>query len=309
MSRPKGKRSEKSAGITRRRVLQGGAAATVAMASRAHGQEPQAAADRVKAARDGRLPQSIVHWCYKDHWQDVDQFARVTKDLGCASVELIDPLHWPLLKKHGLVCAIAGSHGFVKGMNNPNHWGECVDLMTRRIDACAAAGFPSVITFTGMREPNIPDDVGLKNCVEGYKRVVGHAEKKKVTLCLEMLNSRVNANMKGHPGYQGDHTDYCIDIIKQVGSPRLKLLFDVYHVQIMDGDVIARIREHKDYIGHVHTAGVPGRGELDDKQEVNYRPIMRALADIGYKGYVGQEFIPTRDPMEGLRQAVEVCTV
>jgi hydroxypyruvate isomerase len=115
--------------------------------------------------------------------------------------------------------------------------------------------------------------------------------------------------MKGHPGYQGDHTDYCIDMIKRVGSERLKLLFDVYHVQIMDGDVITRIRQYKDYIGHVHTAGNPGRGELDATQEINYPPIMQALVDAGYKGYVGQEFIPTRDPLAGLRQAVEVCDV
>ena len=295
--------------MTRRRVLQGGTAATVALASIGRAAEPRDLSELAGAARDGRLPQSIVHWCYKDHWQDVDGFCRVTRDLGCRSVELIDPEHWPVLKKYGLSCAIAGSHGFVKGMNNRAHWDECAALMTKRIDACAEAGFPSVITFTGMREPGIPDDLGMKNCVEGYKKLVGHAERKKVTLCLEMLNSRVDVTMKGHPGYQGDHTDYCVEIIKRVGSPRLKLLFDVYHVQIMDGDVIARIRQHKEYIGHVHTAGVPGRGELDDKQEVNYRAVMRALADAGYKGYVGQEFIPTRDPLEGLREAVEVCTV
>lgn len=296
---------------SRRNVLEASVAgaAAAALASQAPGEEPRLAADRSKAAREGRLRQSIVHWCYKDYWKDVDEFARVTRGLGCTSVELIDPQHWPVLKKHGLACAIAGSHGFVKGMNNPAHWAECIDLMTKRIDACAEAGFASVITFTGMREPSIPDDVGMKNCVEGYKKVVGHAEKKKVTLCLEMLNSRVDANMKGHPGYQGDHTDYCVEIIKAVGSARLKLLFDVYHVQIMDGDVIARIRQHRDHIGHVHTAGVPGRGELDDRQEVNYPAVMRALADAGYRGYVGQEFIPTRDPMAGLTEAVEKCTV
>ncbi len=156
-----------------------------------------------------------------------------------------------------------------------------------------------MICFTGMRE-GIPDDVGADNCVEGFKQIVGHAEKKGVTLCLEMLNSRVSTHpMKGHPGYQGDHTDYCIDIIKRVGSPNLKLLFDIYHVQIMDGDVISRIRQHRDYIAHVHTAGNPGRGELDDKQEINYPPIMEALLEIGYQGHVGQEFIPTRDPSRG----------
>jgi hydroxypyruvate isomerase len=291
---------------TRRRVLQSAAVAGAAVAAAPLGARGDFDAAKV---RDGRLWQSLVHWCYKDHWPDVEQFARNAKELGCHSVELIPPEHWPVLKRHGLTCAIASSHGFVKGFNNPEHWPECVDILTKRIDACAAAGFPSVITFTGMREKDIPDDVGARNCVEGYKKVVGYAEKKNVTLCLEMLNSRVDVTMKGHPGYQGDHTDYCIDIIKQVGSPRLKLLFDIYHVQIMDGDVIARLRQHKDYIGHIHTAGVPGRGELDNRQEINYPAVMRAIAEAGIKAYVGQEFIPTRDPMEGLRQACEVCTV
>ena len=183
-------------------------------------------------------------------------------------------------------------------MNNPKYQEMCIEKMRKAIDACADAGFPNVITFTGFRE-DIPDDVGMKNCVAGYKKIIGYAEEKKVNLCLEMLNSRVAEEMKGHPGYQGDHTDYCIDIIKQVGSPRMKVLFDIYHVQIMDGDVIARIRKHAEYIGHVHTAGNPGRCEIDDKQEINYRPIMKALVEVGYKGYVGQEFIPTRDPLQG----------
>jgi len=125
-----------------------------------------------------------------------------------------------------------------------------------------------------------------------------------------MLNSRENSHpMKGHPGYQGDHTDYCIDIIKRVGSPRMKLLFDIYHAQIQDGDIIRRIRQHHEYIGHVHTAGNPGRGELDDKQEINFPPIMEALLEVGYQGYVGHEFIPTRDPLAGLREAVTLCDV
>jgi hydroxypyruvate isomerase len=258
-------------------------------------------------ARNGRLKQSIVQWCFAKYW-NVEQLCAQAKRLGCASVELVPPAGWPTLKKHGLVCAIAGSHGFEKGMNNPKYQEMCIDKMKTAIDACAEAGFPSVITFTGFRE-DVPDDVGLKNCVAGYKKVVGHAEKKKVTLCLEMLNSRVAETMKGHPGYQGDHTDYCMEIIKGVGSPRLKLLFDIYHVQIMDGDVIRRLRQYAEHVGHVHTAGNPGRGELDDKQEINYRPIMQALADLKYKGYVGQEFIPTRDPAKGLEEAVALCDV
>ena len=145
--------------------------------------------------------------------------------------------------------------------------------------------------------------------MKGFKEIIGHAEKNKVTLVLEMLNSRYSKDMIGHPGYQGDHTEYCVDIIKRVGSERLKLLFDIYHVQIMDGDVITRIKQHKDVIGHVHTAGNPGRGELDDLQEINYPPIMSALLEVGYKGYVGQEFMPTRDPLAGLREAVALCDV
>jgi hydroxypyruvate isomerase len=223
-------------------------------------------------------------------------------------VELIDPKFWPILKKHGLTCAIAGSHGFVQGMNNPKYQQRCFDILHQRIDQCADFGCPNVITFTGMAE-DIPPDVGMDNCVKGYKQIVGHAEKKGVNLCLEMLNSRVNETMKGHPGYQGDHTDYCIELIKRVGSERMKLLFDIYHVEIMDGDVIRRIHQYKDFIAHVHTAGNPGRRELDDKQEINYKPIMQALLDVGYKGFVGQEFIPTRDPLEGLQEAVALCDV
>ena len=288
--------------ISRRRVLQGAAhlAAAGALGTlAARADEP--------VVKNGRVKQSIVQWCFDKHW-NIEQMCRQAKRLGCHSVELVNPKDWPTLRKHGLICAIAGSHGFEKGMNNPKYQDMCIDKMRAAIDACAEAGYPSVITFTGFRE-DVPDDVGLKNCVAGYKKVVGHAEKRKVTLCLEMLNSRVNETMKGHPGYQGDHTDYCMEIVKGVGSPRLQLLFDIYHVQIMDGDVIRRLRQYAEHIGHVHTAGNPGRGELDDKQEINYRPIMQALADLKYQGYVGQEFIPTRDPAKGLREAVTLCDV
>ena len=259
------------------------------------------------ASTKGRIKQSLIQWCYSKYW-NIEEMARVARDLGCRSVELCDPKEWDTLKKYGLTCAIAGSHGFVQGMNNPKYQPQCLAILRTRLEQCAAFGVPNVITFTGMAE-DIPPDVGMDNCVKGYKQIVGEAEKKGVTLCLEMLNSRVNETMKGHPGYQGDHTEYCIDLIKRVGSPRLKLLFDIYHVEIMDGDVIRRIHQHKDYIAHVHTAGNPGRGELDNKQEINYPPIMQALLDIGYQGYVGQEFIPTRDPQQGLREAVALCDV
>jgi hydroxypyruvate isomerase len=290
--------------ISRRRLLEGAAAASgLALA----GLKAQGADNAPGKAVKGNIKQSLVQWCYQKYW-NIDEMCAVAKQLGCVSIELANPKDWPTLKKHGLVCAIASSHGFEKGMNNPEHHEMCFEKLRNSIDACAEFGFPNVITFTGFRE-NIPDDEGLKNCVAGYKKIIGYAEKKKVNLCLEMLNSRVAVDMKGHPGYQGDHTDYCIDLIKQVGSPRMKLLFDIYHVQIMDGDVIARIRQYADYIAHVHTAGNPGRRELDDEQEINYPPIMRALLEVGYKGYVGQEFIPTRDALAGLQQACSLCDV
>ena len=287
--------------ISRRQLLATAAAGTAALTTGI-----AAAADGPVAAR-GNIKQSLVQWCYKKYF-NADEMCRVAKQLGCVSIELADPKDWATIKKNGLTCAIVGSHTFEKGMNNPEYHEMCIEKIRKSIDGCAEYGFPNVITFTGFRE-NIPDDVGLANCVKGFKKVIGYAEKKKVNLCLEMLNSRVNEEMKGHPGYQGDHTDYCMEIIRQVGSPRMKLLFDIYHVQIMDGDVIVRLKQYADYIAHVHTAGNPGRRELDDQQEINYPPIMRARWEVGYTGYVGQEFIPTRDPLVGLRQAVELCDV
>ncbi|MHC4569624.1 MAG: TIM barrel protein [Planctomycetota bacterium] len=252
-----------------------------------------------------RLRQSIVYWCFEKHW-DLAKMCRVAQQLGCKSVELVEPKHWPMLRQHGLVCALAGSHWFEQGMNNPKYQEECLSKMRQAIDDCAEFGFPNVITFTGLAEGISPDE-GARNCVTGYKKIIGYAEKKKVNICLEILNSRVPVEMVGVPGYQGDHTDYCMDIVKKIGSPRMKLLFDVFHVQIMDGDIISRIRQYKDYIGHYHTAGNPGRHELDDTQEINYRAVFEAIAATDFAGYIGHEFIPTRDPLKGLSEAVALC--
>ncbi|UCG59688.1 MAG: TIM barrel protein [Phycisphaerales bacterium] len=295
-------------GISRRGVLQIAASVGAAGVAALPLSSCATVEARVKGgATKGRINQSIAYWCFEKYW-DTEKMCQVAKRLGCKSIELVDPKDWPTLKEHGLVCALHSSHGFDKGMNNPEYHDMCLGKMRESIDVCAEFGFPSVITFTGFRE-DIPDDEGIKNCVAGYKKIVGYAERKKINLCLEILNSRVAVEMQGHPGYQGDHTDYCMEIIKQVGSPRMTLLFDIYHVQIMDGDIISRIRQYKDYIGHYHTAGNPGRRELDDKQEINYKPIMEEIAKTGYKGYVGQEFIPTRDPLEGLTEAVVLCDV
>jgi len=292
---------------------------------KAGGQRPKAGGQRPagpQAITNGRIKQSIVHWCFSKHW-DVKQTAKVAKQLGCESVELVAPEHWPTLKKYGLTCAIASidmspDPPFVKGFNNPKYWDKVIAETKKSIDAAADFGVKNVIAFTGYKyrdalDPNsggISREEGADNCVKGFKQVVGYAEKKKVTICLEMLNTRDDTHpMKGHPGYQGDDTEYCIDIIKRVGSDRLKLLFDIYHVQIMNGDIIRRIKRHKDHIAHVHTAGNPGRAELNDEQEINYPPVMKALLEIGYKGFVGQEFIPTGNPLAGLQQAVKLCDV
>ena len=262
--------------------------------------------------RKGRINQSVVSWCFADHWS-VEETCKHARDLGCKSVELIASKHWPVLKKYGLTCAISGipveGPPFIKGYNNPEYHGWLIKATKQAIDESADFGCPNVIAFTGFSE-NFSKEDGAKNCIEGFKKVAGYAEERGVTICLEMLNTRDGSDPnKGHPGYQGDHIDYCLDIVKQVGSPRVKLLFDIYHVQIMDGDVIRRIGECGDFIGHIHTAGNPGRGELDNNQEINYPPIMQALLDIKYKGFVGQKFIPTRDPAEGLAQAVELCDI
>jgi hydroxypyruvate isomerase len=315
--------------ISRRRLLQRTAGATALGALAYAGIAKQSSADVPdRYEPKGSINHSIVQWCFADYWT-LDQTCKMANQLGCKSVELVGPEAWPTLKQHGLICALAPSHLFMQGMNNPKYQPMCLELMRKAIDNCADAGFPAVITFTGFAEDTGPPaggkhpdvsklpkerarispDEGIRNCVEGYKKIVGYAEQKKINLSLEMLNSRVDIEMKGHPGYQGDHVDYCMEIINQVGSPRLGLLYDIYHVQIMDGDLITRIKQCNEAINHIHTAGNPGRRELDQQQEIYYPPVMQALTEIGYKGYVGHEFIPTHDPVAGLSQAVKTCDV
>ncbi|HEY8506168.1 MAG TPA: TIM barrel protein [Gemmataceae bacterium] len=312
--------NRRSPALSRRQLLGGAVAAGAASAL---APLPALAADE-KAVTKGRIKQSVAFWCFNsagEMW-DIEKICQVARQLGCVSVELCDPKDWGVLKKHGLICAIAmnGMPGapFVKGYCNPKYHDELVERGKRMIDACAEGGCPSTIAFTGYKwrdaeDPKsgeIPPDEGADNCVKGFKKILGYAEKKGVTVCLEHLNTRDDTHpMKGHPGYMGDDLDWVANVIRRVGSPRLRLLFDVYHVQIMNGDVIRRIEQNKDIIGHVHTAGNPGRGELDENQEIQYPAVMRKLLEIGYKGYVGQEFIPTRDPLAGLRQAVKVCDV
>ncbi|MBK1878147.1 hydroxypyruvate isomerase family protein [Pelagicoccus mobilis] len=276
--------------------------------------------------KKGRLKQSIAFWCFNaagEKWS-LERICQVAKELGCESVELVNTAEeLATVKKHGLTCALLGldmspNPPFTHGYNNPDHWPKLFERTKKAIDAASEYGCPNVIAFTGYAYKN-PDDpnsglIGMEegagNCVKGLKKMAEYAAKMNVTLCLEPLNTRDDTHpMKGHPGYQGEHIEYCVDILRRVNFPSVKLLLDFYHTQIMDGDLIRRLREYKDVIGHIHTAGNPGRGELDDTQEIAYRPVMQALADIGYQGYVGHEYIPTRDPYKSLQEAVALCTV
>jgi len=288
--------------VSRRSLIAGATAMAAAVAAT----EAQAS-DADWKVEKGRINQSVVHWCFNP--MSVDELAVGAAKMGLKSVELIDPKLWPKLKALGLTCAIASSHGFVKGWNHKENWDFCREKIVAAIEASADFGCPSVITFSGMRE-GISDEEGMQNCIAGLKSVIGLAEKKKVNLCIEPLNTRVDVEMKGHPGYQCDTIEWGIKVCEGVGSPRMKILFDIYHTQIMQGDVIVRLRQYKDFIGHIHTAGVPGRNELDDTQEINYPAVMKVIADIGYTGFVGQEFIPTwQDKLAALRHAVKLCDV
>ncbi len=324
-------------GITRRDLL-GGAAGmaaagmgNLALGCAGAGEARRVAAQAEQGELKGNIRHSVCHWCFElfgEHW-DLDKMCQVAKELGCESVEILTSDALPTLAEYDLNCAMVQiklDPPFLRGFNNPAYREEVIAATREAIDAAAAYGHPNVICFTGYEyrdvdDPDgevIPRDEGLENCVEGLKQVIGYAEEHNINLCLENLNTRDGSydetpvgelQMKGHPGYQGDSADYCVEIIEQVGSPRMKLLYDIYHSQVMEGDIIRRIHQFKDHIGHIHTAGCPGRHELDGEQELNYPPIMRALLDIGYEGFVGHEFIPTRDPYDGLRAAIQLCDV
>jgi sugar phosphate isomerase/epimerase len=277
-----------------------------------------------RVVKHDRIKQGLTFWCLNvSDWKwDLEQTCASAAALGCHSVELVSPESWPTLRKHGLICALSpnGMPGapFVKGGNNLRYHEEIITRTKQTIDQAADFGVPNVIAFTGYKWRNpedptsgeIPLAEGAIHTATLLTELGKYAAQKNVTIVLEQLNTRDDSHpMKGHPGYQGDDIDYCADIIRQVNSPHVKLLFDIYHVAVMNGDIIRRLRQYRHMIGHIHTAGNPGRGELDDRQEINYPAVMHTLLEIGYQGYVGQEFIPTRDPVEGLTQAVSLCDV
>ena len=292
--------------MTRRAVLghaAGGAAFLSATASLA---ERLAAAEAAAGPQlQGRVRQSVCKWCYPKI--SLEDLCRDGKAMGLSSIELLEVKDFDTLKTHDLVCAMVSGvpGGITTGLNRLENHDKIVAFFEDTAPKVAAAGFRNIICFSGNRA-GMPDEQGLDNCAVGLKRIMPICEKNKVLAVMELLNSKVN-----HPDYMRDHTVWGVELCKRVGSDHFKLLYDIYHMQIMEGDVIATIRDNFAHIGHYHTGGVPGRHELDETQELQYRTVMTALADLGYSGYIGQEFIPTcgRDPLASLRHGVGVCSV
>jgi hydroxypyruvate isomerase len=252
--------------------------------------------------RAGRLKQGVSRWCFRS-WS-IEELCANAKRLGMQGIDLVEPEDWPVIRKHGLVPSMVPGAGTIPvGFNRRENHNRLVEEMRVNIERAAAAGLPNVITFSGNRG-GLSDDEGLANCVAGLDRVKGFAEEKGVTICMELLNSKVS-----HKDYQCDHTAWGAELCRRVNSPRVKLLYDIFHMQVMEGDIIRTIRENIQYIAHFHTAGVPGRNEIDATQELNYRAIAQAVADRGFTGFFSHEFVPKRDPLESLKQAVEICGV
>jgi hydroxypyruvate isomerase len=274
-------------------------------------------ATRLSAAEEAggkkaRVNHSVCKWCYPK--VSLEDLCVAGKEMGLTSIDLVGPADFPTLKKHDLTCAMAtfptikGPKGEAVGsiphaFNRKEYHDLLAQTYEPAIAAVADAGFKHLICFSGNRD-GMDAETGLKNCAEGLKRILPLAEKRGVVIVMELLNSRVN-----HQDYMCDTTAWGVELCKRIGSDHFKLLYDIYHMQIMEGDVVAHIREHHRYFAHYHTGGVPGRNEIDETQELNYPAIMRAIVETGYKGHVAQEFIPKRDPLTSLKQAVGICTV
>jgi hydroxypyruvate isomerase len=278
--------------------------AAVTLAGLSLSQRVAAAEAVLEAGLKGKVNHSVCRWCYESI--PLEDLAKAAKNIGLASIELVGPDEWHILKKHGLTCALpwGAGKGITEGFNNPALHDELVASYEALIPKAAAAGYTQIICFSGNRN-GLDDEKGVENCAVGLKRLMSIAEKHKVKLVMELLNSKVN-----HKDYQCDHTEWGVALCEKVGSEYFTLLYDIYHMQIMEGDVIATIQKYNKYISHYHTGGVPGRNEIDETQELNYPAIMKAIVDTGFKGFVAQEFIPKRtDKIASLKQGVEICDV
>jgi hydroxypyruvate isomerase len=290
-----------SRGVSRRDILKtvAGTAAVGALAAGGRMAAAQQAESPPKSK--GRIKQAACQGVFGK--TTFEEKCQICVDLGLHGIDLVRPDDWPTLKKHGLICTMVPSHSLSKGINHKENHDECLAAIRASIEGASEAGFPNVIVLSGNRN-GISDEEGIANCILALKQVAGLAEKKNVTLSMELLNSKVN-----HKDYHCDRTWWGAEVVKGVGSPRVKLLYDIYHMQVQEGDIIATIREHFEHIAHFHTAGVPGRNEIDESQELYYPAIMQAIADLGYTGYVSHEYRPKKDPLECLKKAIAWCDV
>ena len=291
------------ASFSRRNVLKLMGATTAALAV-APATKLRAADAAAPLQLKGRIKQGLCMGALRGI-KDFEEICKICVRLGIKSIDFTGPKDWEKMKKYGLVGSLSRHEGMsiAKGFNRKENHAATLAALRKCIEETAAAGFPNVICMSGNRA-GMPDDEGLVNCVEGLKQIAAFAEEKKVTVVMELLNSKRN-----HKDYMCDHTAWGVEMCKRVGSERIKLLYDIYHMQIQEGDVIATIKESIKYIGHFHTAGVPGRHEIDDTQELFYPAIMRTIVDTGYQGYVSHEYTPTRDAVASLEQAVRICDV
>ena len=251
----------------------------------------------------GYIKHSVSYWCFGRY--PLDEFAKICKEIGIQSIELLDPKDWPVVQKHGLTCAMAqgAGKGIDNGWNDPALHDELVASYEAVIPQVAKAGLTNLICFSGRRR-GLTDEQGWENCEKGLKRIIKTAEQHKVTLIMELLNTN------GHRDYQCSRTDWGVELCKRLESENFKLLYDIYHMQIMEGNIIDKMTKNIKYIGHIHTGGNPGRNEIDETQELYYPAIMKALVKTGYKGFVGQEFVPKAvDPIASLKRCINICDV
>ena len=260
--------------------------------------------NKTKILMKGNINHSVCKWCYGDI--PLDEFAVEIKKMGITGVDLIGPKDWHILKKHNLDSTMCNGAeiSLTEGFNDPQYHPELIENYKKYIDLVADAGYTNLICFSGNRR-GINDEAGLENCAKGLNEIIGLAEKRGVVLHMELFNSKVD-----HPDYMCDNSKWGVELCKRLGSENFKLLYDIYHMQISEGDIIRTIKENHQYFGHYHTAGVPGRNEIDETQELFYPAIMKAIFETGFKGYVAQEFIPKhRDALNSLRSSVILCDI
>lgn len=301
-----------NAPTSRRRFL-GQSASTAAIAATAASLHHRLDAAEAQGGLKGRVNHSVCKWCYPKI--ELEDFCLASKEIGLTSIDLLQPSDMEVLKKHGLTCAMVSNPtiegpngkelgGITRAWNRVEHHDKLVEAYEAQIQAVADAGLKNLICFSGNRD-GLDDEVGIENCAKGLKRIMKLAEDKGVLISMELLNSKVN-----HPDYQCDTSAWGVALCNAVGSENFKLLYDIYHMQIMEGDIIATIRKYHPYFSHYHTGGVPGRNEIDETQELNYPAIMQAVVATGFKGFVAQEFISKReDKLASLTQGVTICDV